>query len=138
MNWSKSDLEKSNLSHNLDKKSPKTNVKGKLPSKISVEKQTIKTVLWVLHRENKITDYTEEFKFHPTRKWRFDWAIPEMKCAIEYEGLMSKKSRHTTIKGFSGDCEKYNEAVKLGWKVLRYTALNYNNLQEDLENIIKK
>src|SRR5690606_7227576 len=67
----------------------------------------------------------EEFKFHPERKWRFDFAIPELKAAIEYEGLNSKKSRHTTLKGYSGDSTKYNEAQRLGWVVLRYTAITY-------------
>ena len=69
-----------------------------------------------------------EFKFCPDRKWRFDWAIPSMKIGIEYEGLMSAKSRHTTIKGFTGDTEKYNTGQQLGWKVLRFTALNYKDL----------
>lgn len=80
--------------------------------------------------------YETEFTFHPERKWRFDFAIPSMKVGIEYEGLMSEKSRHTTIKGFTGDAEKYNAAALLGWKVLRYTALNYTNLSKDLNKII--
>ena len=79
--------------------------------------------------------YEKELKFHPERKWRFDFAIPEMKVAIEYEGLMSEKSRHTTISGFTNDSEKYNAAQALGWKVLRYTALNYKNLSNDLNQI---
>ena len=72
--------------------------------------------------------YVKELKFHPTRKWRFDFAIESLKIAIEYEGIMSEKSRHTTISGMSRDCEKYNTAQLLGWKVLRFTALNYKNL----------
>jgi hypothetical protein len=79
--------------------------------------------------------YETEFFFHPERQWRFDWAIPSMKVGIEYEGLMSKKSRHTTIKGFTGDTEKYNAAASLGWKVYRYTALNYGNLSKDLKKL---
>ena len=63
-----------------------------------------------------------EHRFHPKRKWRFDFAIPERMIAFEYEGIFSRKSRHTTISGFTGDCEKYNEAQLLGWKVFRFTA----------------
>ena len=92
----------------------------------------------MLKKEGVIDGHISEHLFHPTRKWRFDWVIPTHKIAIEYEGLMSAKSRHTTIKGFSGDCEKYNEAVKLGWRVLRYTAVNYKNLDRDLKNLIVK
>ena len=75
-----------------------------------------------------------EFKFHSVRKWRFDWALPGIKLAIEYEGIMSAKSRHTTISGFTGDIEKYNAAQIAGWTVLRYTTLNYKNMIKDLEN----
>ncbi|HWB62142.1 MAG TPA: hypothetical protein VG603_01435 [Chitinophagales bacterium] len=78
----------------------------------------------------------EEYLFHPSRKWRFDFAIPEKKIAIEYEGVMGGKSRHTTITGYSGDTEKYNEAAKLGWKVLRYTKLTYRELINDLKALL--
>jgi hypothetical protein len=78
-----------------------------------------------------------EYKFHPDRGWRFDYAIPALKIAVEYEGLMSEKSRHTTISGFTADTGKYNAANKLGWKVYRYTVLNYRNLINDLKECIK-
>jgi hypothetical protein len=56
---------------------------------------------------------------------------------IEYEGVFSEKSRHTTVAGFSEDCRKYNLAIANGWRVLRYTALNYLELYTDLEKIIE-
>lgn len=64
-----------------------------------------------------------EYKFHPVRKWLFDFADPITKTAIEIEGGVwgKKKSRHTTGSGFVADCEKYNNAALLGWKVLRFT-----------------
>jgi len=65
--------------------------------------------------------YVTEHKFHPVRHWRFDYALPQLGIAIEYEGLYSKKSRHTSIKGFREDCRKYNEAALLGWVVIRVT-----------------
>lgn len=83
-------------------------------------------------------DFVAEYKFHETRKWRFDIAIPSMKVAIEYEGIMSRKSRHTTITGYSKDCDKYNAATIAGWRVLRYNALNYKSVGEDMMSLIKK
>lgn len=80
--------------------------------------------------------YVEEYKFCDTRKFRFDFAIPEKRIAIEFEGLMSKKSRHTTVTGYSKDCEKYNLATTLGWRVLRYTILSYGNLIKDVQKIL--
>ena len=70
-------------------------------------------------------DYVEEHVFAKElgRRWRFDYAWPHRgKVALEYEGLHSRKSRHTTVKGYEGDCEKYNAAALLGWRVFRVTA----------------
>ena len=83
--------------------------------------------------KSKKIKFEKEYKFHPTRRWRFDYAILDKKIAIEYEGIVSNKSRHTNIKGYSKDCEKYNQAQLLGWKVLRYTALNVNQVLQDIE-----
>ena len=64
-----------------------------------------------------------EYKFHPTRRWRLDFAFLHKKVAIEYEGMpFMGKSRHTTISGFTGDCEKYNELAIMGWTLLRVNA----------------
>lgn len=78
--------------------------------------------------------FEEEYKFSD-RKYKFDYCIPEHKWAIEYEGIQSSKSRHTSITGYSKDCEKYNLAQILGWRVLRYTTLNYMQLYDDLKKI---
>lgn len=74
-----------------------------------------------------------EYQFMKDRKFRFDWSVPSIKLAVEYEGIFSKKSRHTTVEGYSRDAEKYNAAAGLGWRVLRYTAKTYKNLLEDLK-----
>lgn len=57
------------------------------------------------------------------RKWRFDFAWPERLVAVELEGLThGEGGRHQRVAGFAVDCEKYNSAVMLGWRVLRFTA----------------
>lgn len=81
-------------------------------------------------------NYESEYPFHPTRKWRFDWAIPDKKIGIEYEGVFSEKSRHTTKGGYTADVEKYREAAKLGWTVLRYTNKDYVRLTDDLKGLV--
>lgn len=60
-----------------------------------------------------------ELKFHPTRRWRFDFAWPEAKLALESEGGSWTGGRHTRGHGFRNDCAKYSEASLLGWRVLR-------------------
>lgn len=61
-----------------------------------------------------------EFRFHPKRKWRFDLAWPESFVAAEIEGGIWAGGRHTTPMGFTADCQKYNAAALLGWRVLRF------------------
>jgi len=63
-----------------------------------------------------------DFRFHKTRKWALDFAFCESKLAVEIEGGVWSRGRHTRGKGYIADCEKYREAVKLGWRVLRYTG----------------
>lgn len=62
-----------------------------------------------------------EYKFHPTREWRFDFAIPEAKVAIEVEGGLHNGGRHFRPEGILRDLEKYNEAAACGWRLIRTT-----------------
>jgi very-short-patch-repair endonuclease len=64
----------------------------------------------------------EEYVFHPERKWRFDFAWPGKRIALEVEGGTFSGGRHTRGVGYEGDCEKYSEAALLGWKVFRVTG----------------
>ncbi|MDR3245012.1 MAG: hypothetical protein LBT50_01105 [Prevotellaceae bacterium] len=66
-------------------------------------------------------EVVKEFLFHPTRKWRFDYALPAHKIALEVEGGAWTNGRHTRPQGFINDIEKYNAATLLGWRVFRVT-----------------
>lgn len=61
----------------------------------------------------------EEYQFHPTREWRFDFAIPARRVAIEVEGGCFNGGRHIRPEGYLRDMEKYNEAAVEGWCVIR-------------------
>ena len=63
----------------------------------------------------------KEYKFHPKRKWAFDYCIPSHKIAIENEGGVWTGGRHTHSTGFLKDMEKYNEASALGYRLIRTT-----------------
>jgi len=60
-----------------------------------------------------------EFRFHPIRKWRADYAHLESRTLIELEGGVWVGGRHTRAAGFVADAEKYLEATLAGWRVLR-------------------
>lgn len=62
-----------------------------------------------------------EHHFKAGRRWRFDWAWPERRVALEVEGGVWTEGRHTRGAGFLGDMAKYNEAALLGWRILRCT-----------------
>ena len=62
-----------------------------------------------------------EFPFAPPRRWRFDYAWPDHKIALEVEGGAWTRGRHTRGSGFIRDMAKYNQAALLGWRVFRVT-----------------
>lgn len=62
-----------------------------------------------------------EYRFHPKRRWRCDYAWPDYKVILEVEGGVWTGGRHTRGAGFIGDMEKYNEAAADGWRLIRCT-----------------
>ena len=85
--------------------------------------------------------FEEEYKFHPTRRWRFDFVILPLKdkIALEIDGaIWTGKGRHSVGKGFISDCEKYNQAQMLGWAVLRYTPETLTDVLNDLKILKQK
>lgn len=67
-------------------------------------------------------EYVREYKFHPKRRFRFDFAVPRLKLAIEQEGGIHVQGRHVRGMGYENDCVKYNLAALEGWILLRYTT----------------
>jgi len=63
-----------------------------------------------------------EYRFHLARQWRFDFAYPKLKVAIEVDGGVYTKGRHTRGAGFEDDCEKMAWAAILGWFVIRVST----------------
>lgn len=106
------------LNFNRKMKNDKVTAKGKRAQQ-KPPKQQKTDFFTVLCRSDLHVECVKEHKFHPVRKWRFDYAIPEYKIAIEVEGGVWTGGRHTSPKGFLGDIEKYNTATVMGWKVLR-------------------
>ena len=68
-----------------------------------------------------------EVRFDEKRRWRFDFAFPKVKLAVEIEGGTWQTGRHQRPIGFLKDLQKYNEAVLAGWRVLRFTTDQVNS-----------
>jgi len=60
-----------------------------------------------------------EYRFHPERKWRFDFAWPDKKVALEIQGGIWVAGFHSGGTGQYGDMEKLNEAAAMRWAVLQ-------------------
>ena len=81
----------------------------------------ITDIFTVICKTDLKVECVKEYKFHPKRRWRFDYAIPEHKIALEVEGGVWTGGRHIRAQGFLGDMEKYNTATLMGWRVFRTT-----------------
>lgn len=58
----------------------------------------------------------------PSRRWRFDFAWPEHKVALEVEGGVWTRGRHTRGAGYEADIVKYNAGILMGWLIIRATT----------------
>lgn len=79
-----------------------------------------------------------EYRFAPPRRWRFDFAWPDHRLAVELEGGVWTGGRHTRASGYIADCDKYNAAVLAGWRVLRYTRAHINQNPDMVLDQIKQ
>lgn len=92
--------------------------------------------MFTLMLEEEGIEVEREYKFHPVRLWRFDYAIPKLKIAIECDGGVWNYGRHVRPTGYIKDMKKFNAAAELGWLVLKYTPEQLNSSYSIIE--IKK
>jgi very-short-patch-repair endonuclease len=92
-----------------------------MKTKASAAKAPARDVFTAICKADLGVEVVKEYTFHPTRKWRFDYAMLSHKIAVEVEGGAWTQGRHTRPKGFIADMEKYNAAALMGWRVLRVT-----------------
>jgi hypothetical protein len=76
----------------------------------------------------KVSPPVAEYRFHPQRRWRFDFAWPEKWLALEIEGGLWVNGRHSRGSGAIADLEKYSEAAILGWRILYATPAQLRNM----------
>ena len=67
-------------------------------------------------------EFAREQTLIPKRRFRFDFLIIGSDLVVEVEGGTWSGGRHTSGVGFRSDCYKYNLALELGYRVLRYTT----------------
>ncbi len=111
-----------------------------------------------------IPEPSTEYQFHPTRRWRLDFAWPEQRLAVEIEGAIFGRTvvchkchskvmrklktgkwisvreggRHSTGAGMASDMEKYDALTEAGWRLLRYQPgkVDYKQVANVLSNYL--
>lgn len=71
--------------------------------------------------------FVREYEFDEldNRKWRFDFAWPAFRVAVEIHGATFVQGRHTRGLGIAKDAEKARAAALQGWHVLPYTDIDF-------------
>lgn len=80
-------------------------------------------------KASNLSEPVREFKFHPVRRWRADFCFMDSKIIVEVEGGTFVNGRHNRGASFDKDCEKYAEAMMLGYRVLRVTGTHIKSGQ---------
>lgn len=68
----------------------------------------------------------QQYRFHPERRWRLDFAFPDVLVGVELDGGIFAAENGETIgkhargAGRCADMEKRNAAAELGWLILNY------------------
>ncbi len=65
--------------------------------------------------------WVPEYRFAPPRRFRFDRALPSVRVAVELDGGVWSRGRHTRGAGYERDSEKANMATAAGWRVFHLT-----------------
>lgn len=80
-----------------------------------------------------------EYRFHPVRRWRLDFAWPLIKLGIEIQGMGmgGRAGGHQTAKGMQNDCDKHNELTRLGWRVLHFRAGDKRNVADWVATVVE-
>ena len=70
-------------------------------------------------RALRLPEPVREYRFNEARKFRFDFAWPNLKIAVEIDGGTWSGGRHVRGAGYHNDAVKQNMAACSGWAVLR-------------------
>ncbi len=84
-------------------------------------------------------DLVREYRFHPPRRWRFDFADPKHKIAVEIEGGTWIQGAHVRGARYRKDTEKENQALLDGWQTLRFSdKRDFPNFPEMYRQLIQR
>ena len=133
-NWTEADLDAYLKRKGLRPRAPLRKAR-KMPKESSGEREF---ALQLTGLGPRIPTPAREYEFAKQqlgRKWRFDFAWPDIEVLLPGEGghrarrlaVEIESSVHRTKERFAGDVTKYNVAQAMGWLVLRFTKREINS-----------
>ena len=75
-------------------------------------------------RQTTGLEWISEYRFHPPRRWRFDYACLGLKIAVELNGGNFVGGRHSNPVALGKEYEKMSQAAADGWAVLICTPMS--------------
>ena len=75
-------------------------------------------VFAALCKAHGLPEPVPEFRFNNERRWRFDWCWPAHFLALEIQGGIWTRGRHTRGAALLKEYEKLNAAAIAGYRVL--------------------
>ena len=88
----------------------------------SASESHLEALLALQIRAAKLPEPVREFRFHPVRRWRYDFAWLDAKLLCDVQGGLYGQGRHVRAAGYENDAQKAAAAVLLGYRVLAVTA----------------
>lgn len=75
---------------------------------------------WTQQQFQELFPFVEEYRYHPVRRWRLDFANLEYKLGIEVQG--SGWGHGGSAKSLASDIEKQQQLALLGWTLIPVAA----------------
>jgi len=72
------------------------------------------------HLRSSGIEYEQQFRHTTDRRWRWDFRVGDL--LVDIQGGIWAQGKHTRGAGYQNDCDKANDAVLSGWRVLRVTS----------------
>lgn len=100
-------------------KMPIAESKSSSPKVTTVDNDTRDRVFVTALKQLGLPEPVAEYCHIPKRKFRLDFAYPDIKMGLEIDGGIYNRKAHGSITGILRDIEKSNLGLVEGWSVLR-------------------
>lgn len=91
---------------------------------------------WLAHAPKEFPTPERQFKFHPERRFRYDFAWPQIKLCVDIQGGSFVNGGHSRGLGQQNDHSKHNEAQRLGFQVLQFGTVEMKKPADVVDYVV--